>query len=277
MSINHDQNRRLASADVCSAGNMVKYEVTTLFGAGRSTPSPDDWYYIDTPETCRVYYVHSGSAIFMKGEEKKPLTAGKLYFLPPRLPFRAVQNRESPMNHTHFDFIMHPQVVSEEIVEIDCGEYPELAALIQAADLMLKRGVSFVRDAENPSAGTRRYLPITGCLETIMNIIAEIHALKTVDDPDILTALDIMESGYSSGLSIGEIAERLGYNTDYFIRKFKKAMGTTPHAYIKALRLHEAELLRRSGKTLAETAVRIGYADPASLAHAMKRSVSDNK
>lgn len=112
----------------------MKYEITHLFGAGRVTLKPDGWSFIDTPETCRIYYVHSGDAVFLRGVERIPLTAGHMYFIPPRLPFQAEQDIDSPMDHTFFDFSMRPQVVSDEIIALDSDSFPELIILIAAAE-----------------------------------------------------------------------------------------------------------------------------------------------
>lgn len=246
--------------------NSVKYEITRLFGAGRVTPEPDGWSFIDTPETCRIYYVHSGNAYFFRGGERIPLTAGHMYFIPPRLPFAAEQDISSPMDHTFFDFSMRPQVVSKEIIALDGESYPELGLLVRAAERMTGRDIPY---------GTSEYTPLIGCIETIVNVISGLNELKTVDDPTILSALDIIENGYMNGITVTDVALRLGYDTDHFIKKFRKAMGTTPYAYIKALKLHEAEMLRRNGFTMAQAAERTGYSTPESLYHAAHRKKID--
>ncbi len=246
--------------------NSVKYEITRLFGAGRVTPEPDGWSFIDTPETCRIYYVHSGSAVFHRGDERIPLTAGHMYFIPPRLPFRAEQDISSPMDHTFFDFSMRPQVVSEEIIVLDGESYPELGLLVRAAERMIRGDIPY---------GPSEYTPLIGCIETMVNVISEVSEFRTVDDPAILSALDIIESGYMSGITVTDVALRLGYAPDHFIKKFRRAMGTTPYAYIKALRLREAEMLRRNGFTMAQAAERTGYSTPESLYHAVHRKKID--
>lgn len=238
----------------------MRFTVTTLLGAGRCTPSNASWQYVDTPETCRIYYIHSGRATFLHGEEKLPLTAGKLYFLPPRLPFCAVQSDIDPMNHTFFDFFLHPQVVSEEIVVLDCVEHPELSSLITAANCMLEE-----RCIQHSDEARRKDSPLISCLETILNRITDLHALKTVDDPVILAALDLIAENYAASISVHSIAEQLGYCTDHFIRRFQKAMGVTPYQYMKSLKLHDARLLRQEGLTLREVAAKTGYGSDSTI------------
>lgn len=167
------------------------------------------------------------------------------------------------MDHTYFDFSMRPQVVSEEIIELDGGSLPELGLLVGAAERLLARGID--------PAGTE-YTPLIGCIETIVNIISGLNELRTVDDPMILSALDIIEAEYTDRITVTDVAVRLGYDPDHFIRKFRRAMGTTPYAYIKALRLHAAEMLRRNGSTLAEAAEMTGYSTPESLYHAAHKA-----
>ena len=242
----------------------MKYEITHLFGAGRVTLEPDGWSFIDTPETCRIYYVHSGDAVFLRGGERIPLTAGHMYFIPPRLPFQAEQDIESPMDHTFFDFSMRPQVVSDEIIALDSDSFPELILLIAAAEKMISRDQRITSCASE-------YTPLISCIETIVNAISGLSELKTVDDPMIISALDIIEAEYMDEITVTDVALRLGYVPDYFIKKFRKAMGTTPYAYIKALRLHAAEMYRRNGFTMSEAAEKTGYSTPESLYHAAHR------
>ena len=241
----------------------MKYETALLFGAGKSTPSPDSWYLIDTPETCRIYYVHSGHASFLRGRKSFELSEGNLYFFPPALPFHAVQDRSSPMLHTYFDFVIRPYTVSAAPITVNCSARPELTALIRAADVLMETHPEY-------RSTTRGYNPLIGCLDAILNLMPLPEAVS-VDDEKILAALDLMNGICESGLSVTEIAAKLGYNTDYFIRKFRASTGITPYAYIKSIRLSFAAKMRKEGMTMSEIAAKTGYSDAAALSKAIRK------
>ena len=65
-----------------------------------------------------------------------------------------------------------------------------------------------------------------------------------------------------SEFDIADSIRRLGYNTDYFRRCFASDTGMTPLEYLTSLRIGEAKkLLAQSYMTVAEVAVRCGFAD----------------
>ena len=242
----------------------MKYETALLFGAGKTMPPSEKWFIIDTPETCRVYYVHSGRAYFLSGKKTFPLSEGSLYFFPPQLPFHVAQDKISPMLHTYFDFVMCPYTVSAEPVAVNCAEHPELTALVRAADILMETHPEY-------KATSHVYTPLIGCLDTILNLLP-LPKSSTVDDKNILAALDMMNRVCETNLTVAEIAAKLGYNIDYFIRKFRTTTGITPYAYIKSIKLGSAAKMRDEGMKLSDIAARTGYSDAAALSKAIRKS-----
>lgn len=242
----------------------MKYETALLFGAGKSQPQSENWFIIDTPETCRVYYVHSGRAYFLNGKKSFPLSEGNLYFFPPQLPFRAAQDKVSPMLHTYFDFVMCPYIVSADPVVVSLTEQPELIALIRAADILMETHPEYRKTSHV-------YTPLIGCLDAILNLMP-LPKAAAVDDEKILAALDMMNKVCETSLTVTEIAAKLGYNDDYFIRKFRTATGITPYAYIKSIRLGSAAKMRDEGMNLSDIAAKTGYSDAAALSKAIRKS-----
>ena len=91
---------------------------------------------------------------------------------------------------------------------------------------------------------------------------AEIRAyLDSVKDKDFLNI--------SEDISIKEIAEESFMSCCGFIRKFKNALGVTPYAYLKQLRIRTANALRNEGMTLEQAAEKCGYSDASTLLHAI--------
>ncbi len=84
-------------------------------------------------------------------------------------------------------------------------------------------------------------------------------------------ALAHIESHYTEGIFVEEIAQHIGLSTDYFSRMFKQFTGLTPVEYIKNVRLAKAaELLRQPGMTVSQTALAVGFEDPGYFARQFK-------
>ena len=90
---------------------MIHTEAVFLHGAGSVIPAPNPWPITDTKETCRIYFIHSGHAVFHPEAERVDLTADQFCFFPPNLPFSIENDLEHPLVHTYFDFIMTPPII----------------------------------------------------------------------------------------------------------------------------------------------------------------------
>lgn len=233
-----------------------------MFGAGISTaPKPTE--IIDTYETCRIYYIHSGCAYFITDSHEYLLEKNHLYFFPPNLPFSVKDNADSPMRHTYFDFIMSPPIILDLCIDLDLELYPSLEHIIQAANILL---------TENPSLkmGGNAYTPIFSCINAILAVITYKLDINYVNDSDILKALKIIHEKYTQNISVNELSAELGYNTDYFIRKFKSVMYITPYTYIRKLKYREAMRMREMGVQAKTIASALGYSDASALCHMLK-------
>ncbi|WP_116474653.1 AraC family transcriptional regulator [Zobellella maritima] len=63
--------------------------------------------------------------------------------------------------------------------------------------------------------------------------------------------------------SLTQLADEQGLSRFQFLRRFKAAVGITPHAYLKRLRLETAKKYLASGATVADTAQAVGFFDQA--------------
>lgn len=75
-------------------------------------------------------------------------------------------------------------------------------------------------------------------------------------------------------VSIGEMARHLGMETRTMNRRFQKATGLTPQAYVKRVKMDRAKMhLETSGESIAEVAVSVGYEDENAFRRAFIASV----
>ena len=95
---------------------IIFSETVLLIGAGTHFTVSKDWNFVDTVQTCRIYYVHDGQASYHYNTELITLQKGYLYFFPPNLPFQAYSDLKNPLTHTFFDFL-HCLVFGRSCIE----------------------------------------------------------------------------------------------------------------------------------------------------------------
>lgn len=94
---------------------------------------------------------------------------------------------------------------------------------------------------------------------------------KTHGDELITKAQDWLEDNYKEKNSAGELAELFKIGKKTFFRRFKKATGETPQAYLQKLRIETAKrLLESEDMTFNEVTWQVGYNDASSFHKAFK-------
>ena len=82
---------------------------------------------------------------------------------------------------------------------------------------------------------------------------------KTMDIP-LRRAIDFMEAHYTEKIPLAQIAEKAGFNSQYFCSYFKKHTRSTPIQYLPNLRVrHAKELLRKTELPILEVAMQSGF------------------
>lgn len=85
-------------------------------------------------------------------------------------------------------------------------------------------------------------------------------------------AIEILEASIAEDLSLRDLANAAGMSVFHFARAFKRTFGCPPHAYLRDLRLHEADrLLRTSRLNITEIAFECGYSSSSAFTAAFRR------
>lgn len=88
----------------------------------------------------------------------------------------------------------------------------------------------------------------------------------------LVRSRDYIYSCYKDPITIEDLARVASLNQHYFLREFKKLFGTSPHAYIRDLRLKEVRrLLNTTDRLFRDICLEVGYSDPSSLRKVFKR------
>ncbi|MBN1557561.1 MAG: helix-turn-helix transcriptional regulator [Lentisphaerae bacterium] len=86
-------------------------------------------------------------------------------------------------------------------------------------------------------------------------------------------AIDYLETNYIRAISVKSLARDLNCSEGYLHRCFKKRTGSSPAAYLQALRIRQAcFLLRHTRLTICEIGERCGYPDPAHFSRIFKNT-----
>ncbi|MDQ0028482.1 AraC family transcriptional regulator [Arthrobacter bambusae] len=81
-------------------------------------------------------------------------------------------------------------------------------------------------------------------------------------------AIERIMKEFDRAISVGELAASVSLSSSQFTRQFKKRVGTTPHSYIRQVRLNAAcDLLATTEASISEVAIRTGYSDQSHLTH----------
>lgn len=87
-----------------------------------------------------------------------------------------------------------------------------------------------------------------------------LQARLGIQNPKLISAIEIMEANLSEPLSLEELAMHIGLSRRQLERLFVKYLGQSPARYYLVLRLHRAwHLLYRSEFTIMEIALRCGF------------------
>ncbi|WP_413988439.1 helix-turn-helix domain-containing protein [Labrys okinawensis] len=86
----------------------------------------------------------------------------------------------------------------------------------------------------------------------------------------IAKARDHLDQHFDRDVALDELAQVAGLNRSHLVRSFRKAMGTTPHAYLLDRRYRAARRLLAVGEGPAEVAAACGFCDQSHLNRVFK-------
>lgn len=82
-----------------------------------------------------------------------------------------------------------------------------------------------------------------------------------------------LERNFGEQIRLSDIQDASGYSVFQIIRKFRRSLGTTPHAYLLRLRIDHAASLLADGDTIAGAAAEAGFSDQSHMTRHFKRAL----
>ena len=230
-------------------------------------PDENVWTNVTPRGMNRLYYIVDGVGGYYLDGKKYYFKKNHLYLLPSydEIPtWSSYETPEQRLNHIFVNFEMIPLIFAKEVIEIDPHKDPIINAALTVFDNIAELAKCNVHTLNSEELN---YVKST-VIYIVTKMITECN-VKTLDDEILVSALKKMHENISEDISIKEIAEESFMSYYGFIRRFKNALGVTPYAYLKQLRIRTATVLRNEGITLEEVAEKCGYSDASTLLHAI--------
>ncbi|MCP2014020.1 AraC-like DNA-binding protein [Deinococcus sp. HSC-46F16] len=82
----------------------------------------------------------------------------------------------------------------------------------------------------------------------------------------------VLEDDFARNVTLDELARLAGLNPYTLLRAFRRAHGLPPHAYQLQVRLRHAKRFLRGGETVAQAALRAGFADQSHFGRHFRRT-----
>ena len=111
-----------------------------------------------------------------------------------------------------------------------------------------------VRHLLEVHAGSRGQIPATS---TETSVVRQIR--------------DYLEAHYAEDVSLAQLGILTSRSPFHVARVFSKTVGLPPHAYLESVRIRRAREFLRSGVSVVDTALRIGYPDQSHFTHRFRR------
>jgi len=230
-----------------------------------------EWWLAQALRMQRLYYIRQGSGYYTLGDgSRMPFEAGKIYVHPYNLHDEFYSSPNDPIDHVFFDFITTPPIISPEPLIYDVPDGSSLAAMIELLSARYREAGLHMLHQLVPE----QRLLFASLLESLLWMLHLTKPLPFSDDSALCDTLEYIRKHYAEPLNIAGLASMAGYDSNYFIRRFKDVMGITPYAYLRAYRLLKAGELIGAGYTFAQAAESVGYENASSLSRALSASRS---
>lgn len=134
-------------------------------------------------------------------------------------------------------------------------------------------------EVDSPVAGSNTVVArltdalIVYVLREYIDGLPEEHSgrLRALRDPHISEALAMMHASPEQPWTAQSLAAAAGLSRSVFFARFRAVVGETPAEYLRSWRIHLATTMLREGRSVAETASRVGYATEAAFSNAFVR------
>lgn len=92
----------------------------------------------------------------------------------------------------------------------------------------------------------------------------------------IVQAKLFIDSNYAERIDIDNISDEAHFSKYHFIRLFKEIYGTTPHQYLKNVRIEQAQQILKEGKFISDACFSAGFESLPSFSGLFKKIIGQS-
>jgi AraC-like DNA-binding protein len=82
-----------------------------------------------------------------------------------------------------------------------------------------------------------------------------------------------LDEGFAQDITLTQLAAHVSLSPYYLLRVFRAEVGMPPYGYLESVRIRQAQRLIKAGRTLAETAVEVGFNSQSHLTYRFKQII----
>ncbi|WP_432459959.1 AraC family transcriptional regulator [Agarivorans sp. QJM3NY_25] len=92
--------------------------------------------------------------------------------------------------------------------------------------------------------------------------------------PQLARVQQCIQDQLAETVSLSELADVVGLSRYHLVRSFKRVYGLSPHAFQLNQRINQAKALLRTGNSIADTALQLGFADQSHFQRNFKKRLA---
>lgn len=222
-----------------------------------------DWKVAENgPVFHRIYYVHGGNVIYQDESVRLPLKEKTVYILPINKPYQVTHDPAQPLRCLWFHITTFP-VITSPMTGMDVRENSALYHLLKTLEHMIGS-----RSEENHRADSL----LSHLIEGLVCMLHQHGSLATLNNERIIKTLNYIQAHACEEIKTPDLAALAGFDSAYFTRLFKKAMGITPQKYISDYRFSMAARLLQQNMPVEKVAESVGFHDAKAFSRAFRKA-----
>ncbi|MEQ8154317.1 MAG: AraC family transcriptional regulator [Clostridiaceae bacterium] len=218
-----------------------------------------------------IHYILEGSGAFYVDGKSYKLQKNQGFLICPDVITRYEADNESPWIYTWVGF---RGIKAESCLKL-AGLSRENPIFQCENDDIVRKCFEDMRNSVNLKYGKELRLQGLLCIflsELIENCNEHIDAGNNYKEIYIKKTLQFIEASYSHPVRIGEMAQNIGLNRNYFSSFFKENMGISPQEYLMKYRINKAcELMKNKLLSISDISRSVGYSDPLAFSKVFRK------
>ena len=239
----------------------------TLLGYGHTVCNEHWGMRAESAEFCRVYYALDGVCRYEDANHDLVLEHGHLYFLPQYTSYNLSQDLSNPFfvlwQHVQPHGFCVRNIVDIEIVEGRAGWH-----ILRALE-DLTRGALIEKITDEPQNLQAQIAALLSVLVSIMECDG-VQPFTPLDD-HLTKIYELVNTPAFGAVTVQKMAAMANLERSYFSRMFHQQLGISPQQWLLHTRMAQAARFLLEGRTVADTAAMVGYADEKSFARAFSK------